>query len=511
MATVYVLSKDGKPLMPTTRCGHVRILLKEKKARVVTIRPFTIQLLYNCPDETQPIVLGIDPGRTNIGICAVRNDTGKPVFTAQMETRNKEIPKLMEKRKAFRKKHRGYGRRKVKQRRACAAKTNSPKCEKVETGQNGMISKQAQKIGIIKRRLPGCEEFIFCIGIKNKETRFNNRIRPVEWLTPTANHLLQTHINVIRKIKKFLPVTDVVLEVNKFTFISLNNPNAPKWMCQNGSLKGRGGVKDAVSTQQGGRCIFCEKEIENFHHIIPRCKRGSNTIDNIVGLCAKHHDLVHKDNKWEEKLKTKKQGMNKKYGALSILNQIMLKLKAALATEFKEHCFITTGRNTKDFRDNYNIQKSHYLDAYCIACSILSVKGVMAPRESDVFRIAQFRRHDRQACHQERIDRKYYLNGKLVAINRHKAMEQKFDSLEEFVVTGGCVDKLTVLKHNPIMKRMDRIMPGSVFMVNGKAKVMFASQGLHNGKPSYYRFADDTSATPRKCLLVKRNSGIVFV
>ena len=35
MPTVYVLNKNGKPLMPTTRCGHVRILLKTKKARVV--------------------------------------------------------------------------------------------------------------------------------------------------------------------------------------------------------------------------------------------------------------------------------------------------------------------------------------------------------------------------------------------------------------------------------------------------------------------------------------------
>ena len=24
MSTVYVLNKDGKPLMPTTRCGHPR-------------------------------------------------------------------------------------------------------------------------------------------------------------------------------------------------------------------------------------------------------------------------------------------------------------------------------------------------------------------------------------------------------------------------------------------------------------------------------------------------------
>lgn len=45
-ATVYVLNKEGKPLMPTIRCGHVRLLLKAKKARVVNKNPFTIQLNY---------------------------------------------------------------------------------------------------------------------------------------------------------------------------------------------------------------------------------------------------------------------------------------------------------------------------------------------------------------------------------------------------------------------------------------------------------------------------------
>lgn len=45
MSTIYVLNKDGKPLMPTTRGGHVRHLLKEQKARVVMTKPFTIQLL----------------------------------------------------------------------------------------------------------------------------------------------------------------------------------------------------------------------------------------------------------------------------------------------------------------------------------------------------------------------------------------------------------------------------------------------------------------------------------
>lgn len=52
---VYVLNKDGKPLMPTNRCGHVRKLLKSVKAIVVKRKPFTIKLTYDTPDCVQPI------------------------------------------------------------------------------------------------------------------------------------------------------------------------------------------------------------------------------------------------------------------------------------------------------------------------------------------------------------------------------------------------------------------------------------------------------------------------
>lgn len=91
MPTVYVLNKDGKPLMPTTRCMHVRHLLKNGKARVVKSKPFTIQLLYETDDVVQPLYLGIDPGRTNIGVAVVKAD-GAAVFTAHLETRNRKSP-----------------------------------------------------------------------------------------------------------------------------------------------------------------------------------------------------------------------------------------------------------------------------------------------------------------------------------------------------------------------------------------------------------------------------------
>lgn len=43
---VFVLDMNGERMMPTKRFGKVRHLLKEKLAKVVTCKPFTIKLLY---------------------------------------------------------------------------------------------------------------------------------------------------------------------------------------------------------------------------------------------------------------------------------------------------------------------------------------------------------------------------------------------------------------------------------------------------------------------------------
>lgn len=42
---VYVVSKDGVPLMPTSRPGKVRRMLRDGEARVLYKEPFTIKLL----------------------------------------------------------------------------------------------------------------------------------------------------------------------------------------------------------------------------------------------------------------------------------------------------------------------------------------------------------------------------------------------------------------------------------------------------------------------------------
>lgn len=62
---VYVQDINGKPMMPTTRHGKVRRLLKENKAVVVSLCPFTIKLTYVTSDYKQEIVLGVVADRPN--------------------------------------------------------------------------------------------------------------------------------------------------------------------------------------------------------------------------------------------------------------------------------------------------------------------------------------------------------------------------------------------------------------------------------------------------------------
>ena len=51
---VYVVNKKGKPLMPTTRYGKVKRLLKSGKAVVINNNPFTIRLKYDTTELTYP-------------------------------------------------------------------------------------------------------------------------------------------------------------------------------------------------------------------------------------------------------------------------------------------------------------------------------------------------------------------------------------------------------------------------------------------------------------------------
>lgn len=66
---VYVINKNGQPLMPC-KPQKARKLLKEGKATVVKHEPFIIKLKYGSTGYKQPVTLGIDTGSVHIGASA---------------------------------------------------------------------------------------------------------------------------------------------------------------------------------------------------------------------------------------------------------------------------------------------------------------------------------------------------------------------------------------------------------------------------------------------------------
>ena len=493
---VTVLSKEGTALAPTKKCAYVRILLKKHKAKVVTRRPFTIQLLYDVRESHKPYgeTLGIDPGRTNIGLATVRDD-GTCTFLADAITRNKEVPRRMKERAAFRRKHRTFGRRTVRQRRARKAGT-------------------IRKPSVFPRLLPQCQEPVQCHWIRNKKARFCNRRRPVGWLTPTARHLLESHKQLVRRILQIRPVKRIVVEMNVFDFVAMEHPGLRKQWYGRGPLQGTGGLHKAVSLQQGGKCLLCGKQpIQHDHHIVPRHKNGADTITNIAGLCKRCHDLVHKDSRKADRLARKKAGINKRYHALSTINQILPAFVRWLVEEYPGvEVVLTRGWDTKAFRENSAMEKDHCLDAYAIACCGMGMEQASVP-DVHMNVIRQFRRQDRQACHKEMLSRKYYLDGKHVATNRHKAADQKAPSLAEFRECAATRDlsRLTVKAHPAVYKDPRRVMPGAVMQCGKRLFVLARTDGRHKGKPDYYVGTNGRKYACRDCRVIIQNRGFVFV
>lgn len=83
---VYVQDINGKSLMPTTRHGKVRRLLKDKKAVVVNLCPFTIKLMHITSDYKQEIVLGVDAGTKHVGLSATTKS--KELYSSEVILRS---------------------------------------------------------------------------------------------------------------------------------------------------------------------------------------------------------------------------------------------------------------------------------------------------------------------------------------------------------------------------------------------------------------------------------------
>ena len=511
--------------MPTKRKRHVERMLSKGGAKIAETVPFVVRLTRPSGHFTSPRCLGVDPGRTNIGVSVVAGDS-EELFRAVLTTRNKEIPGLM----AARKEHRMASRRGERKRRQRRAKKFGTMFE----------------AGMRMRKLPGYEREVMCRLIRNTEAKFLYRKRKKGWLTPTANQLVQTHLSLLRTVCRILPVTDVSLEVNRFAFMEMEDPSVTGLDFQDGPLKGFLDVTPALYSLQGGKCLLCGKHHEqgrmHGHHLVPRAQGGSDTIGNRALLCTGCHEKVHKDPGAKERLGKKKEGLDKKYGGTSILNQAIPYIaKAFMELYGKEHAHFITGWSTCHVREGLGITKDagknpcHDIDACIIACAGFG-NGPAGIPKAHVYNMAQYRRHDRAAIsHQkERIYQEaageYTKAGKpkyrAVAANRKPRTGQADGGRKEHLpalnewYAKRCreVGKLAAQKERSQLRVLPsrrsyndrgRLMPGAEYWHRGKRHI------LHGRCSKVYVYPADGSRSDRvllaDCHVKKKNRGIVFV
>lgn len=327
---VYIISKSGKPLMPTKNHAKVRILLKQKKAKIVKRIPFIIQLNYDTTEYIQEITLGVDAGSKTIGLSATTQTD--VLFEANVQLRN-DITKLISARAELRRSRRN---RKTRYRKA----------------------------------------------------RFNNRSKQDGWIAPSIRQKIDTHLSVIARLHKILPITKIVVEVASFDIQKIKNTDISSKEYQEGEQLGFWNVREYVLHRDGHTCQCCKgkskDKVLNVHHIESR-QTGGNAPNNLITLCETCHKCYHLGT---IKLpKTIKRGMKFKD---AIFMGIMRWAFYNRLKELYQNVNLTYGYITKNIRIQNGLNKDHYIDARCIS------GNPIAKENNCLFNMRKVRCHNRQ-------------------------------------------------------------------------------------------------------------------
>jgi hypothetical protein len=303
---VYVQDINGKPMMPTTRHGKVRRLLKDKKAIVVNLCPFTTKLMYVTSDYKQEIVLGVDAGTKHVGLSATTKS--KELYSSEVILRN-DIVDLLSTRRELRRSRRNR--------------------------------------------------------LRYRKPRFDNRIKSKRpgWVAPSVKYKVDAHIRVIDNVCSILPISRIVIEVAQFDTQKINNPNISGKEYQEGDQLGFWNVREYVLARDGHKCQHCKGKskdpVLNVHHIESR-KTGGDSPSNLITLCETCHKEYHKGN---IDLKIKRGSSLRDAAVMGIMKW---RLYEELRSKYNR-VSMTFGYVTKYNRIKHGIEKSHVFDAFVIS------------------------------------------------------------------------------------------------------------------------------------------------
>jgi N6-L-threonylcarbamoyladenine synthase len=302
----YVINQAGAPLMPCSDC-KARHLLKSNRADIVDLTPFTIRLRFAVSDITEPVTLGVDAGYSHIGLSASTED--RVLFECEHTTRQ-DIVNLLEARRSLRRSRRN-------------------------------------------RRT------------RYRAPRFDNRVHSKNkgWLAPSIEARIGEHLTLVAFVHSILPVTETVVETAAFDIQKIRNPEIEGTGYQQGDQMGFWNVREYVLWRDNHKCRHCngrsKDSVLEVHHLVQRKDGGSDRPKNLITLCRTCHHDYH-----EGKFSLDKP--NRGFRAETFMGVMRWAVYERLKALYG-NVRMTFGYITKNTRITHGLDKSHAVDARCIA------------------------------------------------------------------------------------------------------------------------------------------------
>jgi 5-methylcytosine-specific restriction endonuclease McrA len=315
--SVFVLSKNGKILKPTTPV-RARILQSQGKAKKLNLFPFTLILESMVDENVEPYLeLRIDPGSKITGFSLVDLNKNEVIWAMELEHRGLAI--------------------------------------KME-----MLTRAGVRRSRRSRRL------------RYRQKRFERK-KPQGWLPPSLRHRLLTTETWIKRLLKVTPIKSIAIESVKFDLQKMETPNIEGIEYQQGTLFGYT-LREVLLEHWGRECVYCGKtnvplQIE---HINPRSLGGSDRFSNLTLSCEKCNQK--KGNKpVEQFLKNQPEILQKikahQKKSLSDASSVNCTRKAIfeMAHQFGLPVISGDGASTKMIRIQSGLPKQHWIDSSCVA------------------------------------------------------------------------------------------------------------------------------------------------
>jgi len=366
---VYVLDKRKKPLMPCSE-KRARLLLERGRAVVHRMAPFTIRLRDRLVEDSvlQPLDVKLDPGSKVTGGAVVRD--GKETIGCYECHHRTDIKANLDARRAQRRSRRT---RKTRYRKPRFDNRRPEKC--AACGGNARHGSR------------------YCRPCAETRNFVDNGCREA-WLPPSLRSRVEETLSWVGKMRKLLPITDIVMELVRFDTQLMENPDISGVEYQQGALVGYE-IREYLLRKFSHRCAYCRgasgDPVLNVEHVIPRNPaqgpKGTDRISNLVIACKTCND--EKGNlqpeEWLEALKAsgKKLDRIRAENLPKALQELRQPLKdAAMMNATRWALFrrlkalglpLATGSGglTKYNRTQVmKLPKTHYYDAVCVGKSL---------------------------------------------------------------------------------------------------------------------------------------------